>query len=168
MSSETNVTPSPSEQSPPRSRTNRSALFAYMVALFSVAFLLLVMSFFMQQRRNDQLAIEEGLEQNRSAMQITRSVQEQNETLRGQVSELQEANETLTAQAEEQGKTVLALDWLWRIEREYFQRHYTSARQLIRDFEATGLNEFLPAESLVDPEYRTPLEQYQAIYDLLF
>lgn len=161
----------PEEQKPsaqsPRRKANRPALFAYMVALFAVAFLLLLMSYFMQQRRSDQQVIE-GLQQNASALQITQSVQEQNQTLRQQIEELQKTNETLAAQAEEQDKTALALDWLWRIEREFFQKRYSSARQMVRAFEADGLKDYLPAQSLTDPDYRSPLQQYEAMYDSLF
>ena len=156
------------EQQQPRRKANRPALVAYMVALFAVAFLLLLMSYFMQQRRNDQQLIEEGLQKNASALQITQSVQKQNETLRQQVAELEQENETLAAQAEEQSKTTQAMDWLWRIQREYFKGRYSSARQMIRTFEDEGLKDFLPAEPLTDPDYRSPLEQYEAIYDLLF
>ncbi|MBQ3557279.1 MAG: hypothetical protein IJA11_05750 [Oscillospiraceae bacterium] len=153
------------EQQPARRKTNRPALFAYMVALFSVAFLLLLMSYFMQQRRNDQQLIEEGLQKNASALQITQSVQKQNETLRQQVADLEAE---LAAQAEQQEKVTLAMDWLWRIQREFFQRRYNSARQMIEAFEESGLKPFLSAEPLADPEYRSPLEQYEAIYDSLF
>lgn len=167
MSTETHNTPA-AEQPPQRSKANRPALVAYLVILFLVAFLLLAMSYFMQQRRSDQQLIAEGLEKNASALQITRSVQEQNQTLREQVSDLEEANETLEAQAEEQTKTAQAMDWLWRIQREYFQKRRSAARRMVQEFEASGLKEFLPTESLTDPEYRSPLEQYEAIYNLLF
>ena len=43
-----------STSQPPRRKTNRPALVAYMIALFAVAFLLLLMSYFMQQRHSDQ------------------------------------------------------------------------------------------------------------------
>ena len=154
-----------SEQQPRRKAANRPALFAYMVALFSVAFLLLLMSYFMQQRRNDQQLIEEGLQKNASALQITQSVQKQNETLRQQVADL-EAD--LATQAEQHEKTTQAMDWLWRIQREYFQRRYSAARQMVQAFEESGLKPFLPSEPVIDPDYRSPLEQYEAIYDSLF
>lgn len=154
-----------SEQQPRRKAANRPALFAYMVALFSVAFLLLLMSYFMQQRRNDQQLIEEGLQKNASALQITQSVQKQNETLRQQVADL-EAD--LATQAEQHEKTTQAMDWLWRIQREYFQRRYSAARQMVQAFEKSGLKPFLPSEPVIDPDYRSPLEQYEAIYDSLF
>lgn len=158
--------PAPEKQTPNR-KPSRSTLVAYLLVLFTVAFLLLLMSYFMQQRANDQTVIE-GLQQNASALQITRSIQEQNETLRQQVADLEQENQTLAAQSKEQDNVALALDWLWRIEREYFQQHRATARQMMRDFEAAGLKEYLPSESLSDPEYRSPLEQYEAMHAALF
>ena len=75
-----------------------------------------------------------------------------------------QAEQTLEA---ERNRT-LALDWLWRIEREFLQRRYSTARALIKEFEATGLKASLPDTALVDPDYRTPLEQYTSMYDQLF
>ncbi|MBQ3135056.1 MAG: hypothetical protein IJB75_04515 [Oscillospiraceae bacterium] len=153
---------------PPRRKANRPALFAYMVALFAVAFLLILMSYFMQQRRSDQQLIEEGLQKNASALQITQSVQKQNEELRSQLSAAEAENETLQKQNENMEQTILAMDWLWRIEREYFRKSYSNARKLIEEFESSGLKEWLHAGPLVDPDYRSPLEQYEAMYDSLF
>ena len=67
----------PEEKSPKKERPH---LISYLVILFSVAFLLLLLSYFMQQRRTDQQVIE-GLQQNASALQITRSIQEQNQNI---------------------------------------------------------------------------------------
>lgn len=160
---------------PRKEQPKRPHLFFYMVVLFAVAFLLLLVSYFMQQRQSDQQVID-GLEQkNMSSMQIAQNVIERNQTLmeenkalREKLDQLEENAETFAAQQEEQKSITLALDWLWRIEREYFQGRYSNARALIREMEANGLHAFLPAQALADQEYRTPLEQYQAIRDLLF
>lgn len=146
-------------------------LVNYLIILFSIAFLLLFLSYFMQQRQTDQEVIE-GLQQNTSAMQSVHALISQNETLRRQLSQAEldyAALETESqTQLEDQSKVTLALDWLWRIEREFFQRRYSSARSLIKGFEASGLKDYLPAFSLVDSDYRTPMEQYQSMYDQLF
>lgn len=151
-------------------KKNRPHLLSYLVILFSAAFLLLLLSYFMQQRRSDQQVID-GLQQNMSAMQTTQNVIERNKALMEENQALAEENAALkehldAAQAQE--KTILALDWLWRIEREYFQSRYSSARAMIREFEQTGLEEYLPGEPLVDEDYRTPEEQYKSIYNILF
>ena len=165
----------PTQEDKPQKKSPQShrppPLVVYLVILFTIAFLLLFLSYFMQQRQSDQEVIE-GLQQSTSAMQSVHTLIAQNEELHNQLSQAQEdyaaLEESSQASLEEQNKITLALDWLWRIEREYFQRRYSSARTLIEEFEATGLKECLPATSLVDPDYRSPLEQYQAIYDQLF
>lgn len=157
-----------------QAKSTRPHLAFYMIVLFAMAFLLLVVSYFMQQRQSDQQVID-GLQQNMSAMQTAQNViernqalMEENKALREQLSQLEDQAQSLAAQQKEQEKVTLALDWLWRIEREYFQRRYSSARSMIQEFEASGIHAFLPAEPLTDQDYRTPLEQYQAIRDLLF
>ena len=157
----------PDKQSAAPKRVSRSHLLPYLIMLFLVAFLLLLMSYFMQQRRADQQVIE-GLQQNSSALQITRSLQETNQALRDQLAAAQAETEALTAKAENSEKTTLALDWLWRIQREFFRGRYSSARSLIREFESDGLKAYLPTVPLVDPDYRSPAEQYEALYNSLF
>lgn len=159
----------------PAPKKDRPHLMSYLVLLFSAAFLLLAMSYFMQQRRSDQQVIDGLQQQNMSAMQTTQNIfernkalLEENEGLKEQLSVLEEQAEAAAAQQIEQEKTVLALDYLWRIEREYFQGHYASARNLIQAFEQAGLGGYLPEEPISDPDYRTPAEQYKSIYNLLF
>lgn len=164
----------PEEKQPAPQKKDRPHLLSYLVILFSAAFLLLLMSYFMQQRRNDQQVID-GLQQNMSAMKTTQNViernqvlMEENEALKTQLSVLEEQAEAAVAQRVEQENKILALDYLWRIEREYFQKRYSSARSLIRAFEQAGLEEYLPKEPLSDPDYRSPAVQYKSIYNLLF
>lgn len=158
----------------PRSKEPRPHLMSYLVILFSAAFLLLILSYFMQQRRNDQQVID-GLQQNMSAMQTAQNVIERNKVLLDENNSLRQTNEMLEAQVEaateqdqQQENTILALDYLWRIQREYFQGRYASARALIREFGQTGLETYLPEEPLSDPNYRTPAQQYKSIYNILF
>ena len=158
----------------PAPKKDRPHLMSYLVILFLAAFLLLAMSYFMQQRRNDQQVID-GLQQSMSAMKTTqnaiernRVLMEENETLKQKLSSLEEQAETAAAQRVEQEKTVLALDYLWRIEREYFQGRYAAAREMIRAFEQADLEGYLPEEAISDPNYRSPAEQYKSIYNLLF
>jgi len=161
------------EKQPAPTKKERPHLLSYLVILFSAAFLLLLLSYFMEQRRNDQVI--DGLQQSMSAMKTTqnaiernRVLMEENDALQEQVATLEEQSKSIAAQQVEQEKTILALDYLWRIEREYFQGRYSAARRLIRAFEQAGLKDFLPSEAVSDPNYRTPSEQYDSIYNLLF
>lgn len=158
----------------PTPKKDRPHLLSYLVILFSAAFLLLLLSYFMQQRYSDQQVID-GLQQNMSAMQTAQNVIERNKALMDENLSLRGINELLedqvqsaVAKDELQEKTILALDYLWRIEREYFQGRYSSARVLIREFEQAGLEDHLPEEAISDPDYRTPAQQYKSIYNLLF
>lgn len=171
MTPEEKTNQQPQDNAPKKERTH---LLSYLVILFSAAFLLLLLSYFMQQRRSDQQVID-GLQQSMSAMQTTqnaiernRELLDENNALKEQLAALEEQVEALTEQQTQQENTTLALDWLWRIEREYFQKRYSSARALIRAFEETGLEDYLPDEPLVDPDYRNPAQQYKSIYNLLF
>lgn len=153
-----------------RKERHPAPLLAYLVALFAVAFALLLLSYFMQQRRSDQELIS-GLRENASAMQTVTTVmerskqlEEENARLKRRVEELEEDAQ----RADEAEMTARALDWLWRIEREYYRRRYSSARAMIRAFEETELPALLPDRSLTDPDYRAPAAQYRAIYDELF
>lgn len=160
----------------PSSKKDRPHLLGYLIILFIAAFLLLLLSYFMQQRHSDQQQqVIDGLQQNMSAMQTAQNAIELNKELRDENNSLRAANEQLedqlqsaTASSEQQEKTILALDYLWRIEREYFQGRYSSARSLIQAFEQSGLKGCLPETSLSDPNYRTPAQQYESIYNLLF
>ena len=163
---------------------SRPNLLSYLIILFSTAFLLLLLSYFMQQRQ-----VIDGLRENMSAMQISQNILERNQELLTENESLTEANQQLSnenhalweensaleeeksalqKQTEETEQVLLALDWLWRIEREYFLKRSDNARALIQDFEKTGLVDCLPEESLVEADYRTPREQYDAIYNILF
>ena len=153
-----------------RSGQHPSPLLAYLVALFAVAFALLLLSYFMQQKRSDRELIS-GLQENVSAMQTVSTVLDRNKALEEENAALRQQTETLAdaqERAEEAEKTAGALDYLWRIEREFARKHYSAARALIAEFEESGLSEALPETSLTDPEYRSPAAQYQSIYDALF
>ncbi len=152
----------------PVSMKNNPHIVSYMVILFLAAFLLLVVSYFMQQRRTD-LEVISGLQNSGlSASQTIHNVLERNQQLLDDNRVLQEQLDARQEAAQEQDETLLAMDWLWRIQREYYRGYYSSARTLIRAFEATDLADKLPTQSLVDENYRTPREQYDSIYNALF
>ena len=151
-------------------KSHPAPILAYLVALFAVAFALLLLSYFRQQRASDQELIS-GLRENASAMQTVSTVldrnkllEEENAQLKDRVEELEDAE----ARAEASDRTARALDWLWRIEREFFRKRYSAAREMAVAFEESGLVDALPDAALTDPEYRSPAEQYQSIYEALF
>ena len=175
MADETKTTPTPESEpasvSPKKvsiSLKNNPHIVSYMIILFLAAFLLLVVSYFMQQRRTDQEVISGLQNSGLSATQTIHNVLERNQQLLDDNRALQDQLDAEREAAQEQEDTLLAMDWLWRIQREYYRGYYSAARSLMRSFEATGLLDKLPAQSLVDADYRTPREQYDAIRNALF
>ena len=143
-------------------------IISYMAILFLTAFLLLIVSYFMQQRQSDREVISGLQNSGISASQTIHNVLERNQQLLDDNEALREQLEAEQERGEAQERQLLAMDWLWRIQREYYRGRYSAARNLIRAFEATDLVGALADEPLVDEEYRTPKEQYQSIYDALF
>ena len=173
----------------------RLSVMNYLTILFAAAFLLLLLSYLMQQRTNSETI--EGLKQSVSAMQSIDSLQKEKEGLEsqvalleeqvahleGQVSALQNETAALQSTAEDQAHAAEAMDWFWRIQRELSRGRYGSARSLVEAFQATGLwgrappdhpgcftglEDCLPTDHPADPEGPSPAEQYQEILAVLY
>ena len=164
------------------------SVMGYLTILFAAAFLLLLLSYFMQQRANEQ-AIS-GLEATSSnafdsinnLIAEKDRLTEQVEDLKGQVEDLQEeladtqgqltgaqsdADTAQTAQADAR-KALEAMDWFWRIQRQFSRGYYADASNMIEEFEAAGLPQYLPQEALTGREGDpSPAQQYQEIRDAL-
>jgi septal ring factor EnvC (AmiA/AmiB activator) len=156
----------------PRSKVS---VLGYITILFGAAFLLLLMAYFMQQRSNERVI--SGLKESVSAMQSIDNLQEQNDSLSAQVDQLQQNLQQKSAELAdahrsqaEQEKQLSALDWLREIQALYNKKYYRAAREMIAEFEATGLAASLPNESLHvydESDVLSPLEQYNQIVDAL-
>lgn len=161
------------------SRKPRSVM-NYLVILFAAAFLLMLLSFLMQRRANNETI--EGLKQSVSAMQSVNSLQEekvaletQTDTLQKQIADLENQidnlktlNQKLSSSADEQTESANAMDWFWRIQREVSRGRYSSARALVDEFHSTDLEAALPTDHPADPDGPSPAEQYQKILELLY
>jgi len=92
-----NPTPPPAREEPPLDeKTGQKRVYGYIFILFIVAFSLLLWSYMMNQRSNDQVLSE--LRGNASAMQTT---MERNVELEQQVDELQAEARSLEAELKE-------------------------------------------------------------------
>ncbi|MCI8537125.1 MAG: hypothetical protein HFF18_00455 [Oscillospiraceae bacterium] len=182
-------------RSAPRKRTHKrkAPVFTYLIVLFLAAFLLLAMSYFMQQRKLEGMdASLAGLKDSVSAMQTVEAMQEDNSKLRAQVAELEEQLKTMTTERndlsssleeafkevnEAQNETI-ALEWLLQIQAYYEQKYYRYARPLIQRFNAYGLQEYLPTipaatesamlEAHENITIESPADVYQRIVDALY
>ena len=156
------------------------SVMGYLAILFAAAFLLLLLSYFMQQRVNRE-AIDGLTDSSISAMQSLDNLISQKDSLEEEVADLkqrltqlEQENNSLQSTIEHAGdlqtgldRQLEAMDWFWRIQREASRGQYGAARKLIEAFEATGLPSSLPTTNPADPDGRTPAEQYRAVVDLL-
>ena len=165
-------------------RTRQQSVLTYIVILFVAAFLLLLVSLFMERRQSNEMigGLTEsmsGLRESMSAMQSVRSLYEDNAKLQQQVEELEQQ-----LQAMEQSKTALeeekaglqtrldnaekALDYFWQVNEAYVRGRYKLCRQLIETMQDQKLVEYLPKESTTENDRFSPAGRYQEIYDALY
>ena len=162
----------------------RNPLLWYLVILFAVAFLLLLLSYFMQMRNNAETI--NGLKDTSiSAVQTLDNLIASRDKLLAQVDELEDQHKQLeeenaaleealsqaTAQGETLERQVQALDYLRRIQSFYTSGSYRSARMVIEAFQAAGLEDALPTEGAYQNDsgsVPSPADEYKAIYDALY
>ena len=148
---------------PPKVSNKKSKpVTVYLSVLFVVALLLLVMSFFMQQRSHQAL---EDLTTSMEESQTTATLQMDNQRLQ---YELEQAKETIGQLEQNQAdleKQAQALEWLRLIE-EAVRSSYGEATELVDQFEESELADYLPTESVVEGA-KSPADTYKDIYAML-
>lgn len=153
----------------------KNPVFLYLVILFAVAFLLLLMSFFSQQRDHD------ALEKMNAELSASMGTQEQT------IADLQKANEELTLKLEEANKaastaesagqkakteveraqkTALAVEYLAQMERAC-RTSYLEGYRIAKEMESKGLREYLPTTSTASG-CPSPARVYQELCNTLF
>jgi len=160
----------------------RAPIAGYLVVLFAVAFLLLLMAYFQQQRQSSE-ATTDALKQSASAVESIQALMEENkamreeiEALEDQVSDLKQSSAALSAQVsgltDDLDKTRRAMDFFWQLDEAYVRGRYGLSRDLIEALEDTSqgtpLKNWLPKESTTDTERFSPADRYQEIYDALY
>ena len=178
-----NKPPVPGEEKPTTERERMKKVYTYVAILFTVAFLLILWTFLMNQRSINE--IKDG----NTALQSTL---QQNDSLEAHIAELEEqlanSEEDKKALDETVGLSLVgsemcirdslqsnqlrALDWLLEIENAYNTGDLDAAKDNIRSFEETGTVEFLPKEPLrtgiTGDDAPSPAARYQSIVDKLF
>jgi uncharacterized protein HemX len=155
--------------------SKKVSVLNYLTILFAAAFVLLLWSYFMPQRKNEELI--SGRKESVSAMQSIEDLQNEKKDLSAQVDQLQqkldEKSKELTDEQKSAEKLELqldAMDWLREIQALYEKKYYKAARAMIAEFEDTGLPGYLPDVSLHSydgNENQSPLEEYETIVEKL-
>lgn len=157
--------------------SKRNPVLFYLMILFAVAFLLLLMSFMMQRRANQE-AMSHLEETSNSAVESLENKLKENEQLKAQVTQLEEENQQLTSQLEEQSgqvaesqeeleQVVQALTALNTLRSLYNQGRYSDARDFLAEQELNADNNYVIEDylTLYNEKYATPEEL--EIYDPL-
>ena len=168
--------PAPQRERPPARK--RNPVLLYLVILFAVAFLLLLFSFFCQQRSNRE-ALNNLEQTSSSAAQSLENLIRERDELKEENAALTEETDNLRAQlAEETNRaeqaqaaleqSVRAMDLFWQIDEAYAQGKYTLCRSLIQAMEEQSLTGALPTQSTTDNGRFSPADRYQEIYSALY
>ena len=141
-----NKASAPKEEKPTTERERMKKVYTYVAILFTVAFLLILWTFLMNQRSINEI---------KSGNSALQSTLEENDTLEARVKELEtqlaeaeEDKDSLSETVERKSEQLRALDWLIEIENNYSAKDYDAARDNIRAFEKEGAAESLPEQPL--------------------
>lgn len=135
----------------------------YLTVLFVAVLLLLVLSFFMQQRSHQAL---ENITDSMSERQTLVELQLKNQDLTFQMQNLQKEVDGLKEAKTAQEKRAQAVEWLRQIETAS-EISLEEAKKLVEEFKKTGLVESLPTESVVEGT-SSPAEDYRNLYATLY
>lgn len=160
------------EHSRPKKKVS---VVGYLAILFAAAFLLLLLSYFMQQRSsvetindltdsmNSLQSLGNLVDQNKALLEKNQSLQDELTQAQAQLKEAQvmlQNEEAATDLLEDQ---LTAMDWLWRIQRAYSRGNKRDAKTLAEAFEASGLSVHLPKTPLAQSDGPSPADQYSSL-----
>ena len=165
-----NKASAPKEEKPTTERERMKKVYTYVAILFTVAFLLILWTFLMNQRSINEI---------KSGNSALQSTLEENDTLEARVKELEtqlaeaeEDKDSLSETVERKSEQLRALDWLIEIENNYSAKDYDAARDNIRAFEKEGAAESLPEQPLrtaiTGDDALSPAARYHALVAELF
>ena len=165
-----NKASAPKEEKPTTERERMKKVYTYVAILFTVAFLLILWTFLMNQRSINEI---------KSGNSALQSTLEENDTLEARVKELEtqlaeaeEDKDSLSETVERKSEQLRALDWLIEIENNYSAKDYDAARDNIRAFEKEGAAESLPEQPLrtaiTGDDALSPAPRYHTLVAELF
>lgn len=135
----------------------------YMGVLFAVVFLLLLLSFFMQQRSQQAL---EDLHESMNMSQDVATLQMDKQRLEFDLQQSKEDLEEAQKALDDQEKQTQAVEWLRQMEAAA-RTSYQSLKELVEAFEESGLADYLPTESVVEGG-QSPADAYRTIYAIIY
>lgn len=160
------------EHSRPKKKVS---VVSYLAILFAAAFLLLLLSYLMQQRSNEATisglkdsvtsiqSVETLMDTNQRLAKENEALEDELNTLTQQLDDLQANKSTVEATLQEATQQLQAMDWFWRIQRAYSKGSRSEAKKLVAQFESNDLPRHLPNWSTAVPDGPSPADQYHAL-----
>ena len=165
-----NKASAPKEEKPTTERERMKKVYTYVAILFTVAFLLILWTFLMNQRSINE--IKDGNTALQSTLQQNDSLEAHIAELEEQLANSEEDKKALDETVGLQSNQLRALDWLIEIENNYSAKDYDAARDNIRAFEKEGAAESLPEQPLrtaiTGDDAPSPAARYHALVAELF
>ena len=165
-----NKASAPKEEKPTTERERMKKVYTYVAILFTVAFLLILWTFLMNQRSINE--IKSGNSALQSTLEENDTLEARLKELETQLAEAEEDKDSLSETVERKSEQLRALDWLIEIENNYSAKDYDAARDNIRAFEKEGAAESLPEQPLrtaiTGDDALSPAARYHALVAELF
>ena len=165
---------------PPDTKEKRQkSVFKYIAILFAAAFVLMLLTFMMERRQNQQVvdSLNEsvsGLRDSLSNVQSAQDIYEENMEMIQQINDLEaenkrltEENNTLSTEQQQNVQAVEAMGWFWQIDEAFVLDKYSLCRSLIEEM-GPELAAALPDETVTDNGRFSPADRYQEIYDAVY
>ena len=165
---------------PPDTKEKRQkSVFKYITILFAAAFVLMLFTFVMERRQNQQVVDSlnqsvSGLRESLSNAQSAQDIYEENMELIQQINELQSENDRLTNENRDLSESqknsqqsVEAMGWFWQIDEAFVLEKYSLCRSLIEEM-GPDLAAALPTEAVTDNGRFSPADRYQEIYAAVY
>ena len=151
-----------------KKKHRQTSIITYIAILFGVAFLLLLLSYFMQQRNTAEVI--QGLQSSVSALENIENLQNRNLELEKEVEALQEEEKNLNTQLQiqkenniTQEKRLQAMDLFWQILKLSADGQDSACKAAIEQMETQELVQYLPKENQNNILDKTPAEEYATI-----
>lgn len=155
--------PAPEETSSSRQKP----VFLYIIILFTVAFVLILVSFVMHQRSNQQVlgelhnsvnAIEELQDALDENLQLQKEIEKTQKELSSTAEQL-ESEQAMRKSEEDEASALLAL---YTLQQLYAAGDYAKCQEAIDRYEKSGVMDALPTES-ADAAVVSPLQRYEQL-----
>ena len=160
----------PKEEKPTTERERMKKVYTYVAILFTVAFLLILWTFLMNQRSINE--IKSGNSALQSTLEENDTLEARARELEAQLAEAEADKDALSETLERKSEQLRALDWLIEIENDCRAKELDEAKENIRAFEKAGAAEDLPTEalrtSITGDDAPSPAARYKAIVEELF